>query len=145
MNQFSEEAESTLNKAFALLNANRHKEALEIFLSLESHYANSSVLNGMIATCYYLSADYKNSEVYFRKTTLLNPKSELASRGLFHSLWSQGKFRKATDEMKRFLSSYEPVGYKILIEELYEHKEDQSIYCQKVIDKYYQKFFLHRI
>ncbi len=40
----------------------------------------------------------------FKKATQLNNKSEIASLGLFHSLWEKGDWYNALEEMKRFIS-----------------------------------------
>ena len=40
----------------------------------------------------------------FRRAVLLSPHSELASVGLFHTLWASGKHDAALKEMERFLA-----------------------------------------
>jgi tetratricopeptide (TPR) repeat protein len=109
-----------LEEAFTRKNEERYPEALHMLLNLEVKYPDIAVLSGTIASCYYLMTRYRKAEMYFRKTTVLNPASELASRGLFHSLWQQARFTKALEEMDRYLSANNPVRtcYRITLEEL---------------------------
>lgn len=46
------------------------------------------------------------------------PDTELASRGLFHSLWKLGRYDEAFEEMKRFLSIADSEGYLELLSDL---------------------------
>ncbi len=139
-NLFTKEEESILDEGFRLKNLENYAEALNIFSSLESKHPNSSILNGIIASCYFFLEDYKGAEIYFKKTVALNEKSELASIGLFHSLRDQEKFKKALTEMTRFLSENEPINYKITIEELYDNRENEPKYYVKLVNEWYKKY-----
>lgn len=143
MSQFTKTDEAILDKGFVFKNEEKYTEVLEIFLSLKPKYSDSAVLNGTIASCYFGLEQYTKAELYFKKTTVLNSKSEVASRGLFHSLWSQGKFKKALEELDRFLSENDPAetSYKITIEKLYINKENEPDYSLKIIHKYHNKYF----
>jgi tetratricopeptide (TPR) repeat protein len=82
-------------KALKLQNINRHKNALVILHSLKSKHSKRSVLYGLIGKSYYLVKDFEKSKIYFRKCITLNPCSELASLGLFHSFVKTGNFKKS--------------------------------------------------
>jgi predicted Zn-dependent protease len=55
----------------------------------------------------------------FRQATLLSPKSELASLGLFHALWESGDTDGAFEEMKRFIAAAGPSDeYRKVLQEI---------------------------
>ena len=58
----------------------------------------------------------------FKKSTELSPKSERASLGLFHSLWSLGKEVEALEEMKRYqrLTNFQCQDYREILGEITE-------------------------
>ena len=100
------------------------------------------MLNGLIATAYYFAKEYAISAAYYKKTTGLNPRSELASLGLFHSLWELKNYRRAYQEMERFLSSNEANNYKVTLKELYEQLSKRTPHYQKlIIEAYDRKYF----
>ena len=123
--------EAIFNKAIKLQNNNRHKNALKILFSLEGKYSKFSPLYGLIASSFFQAQDFKNSTKYFKKTLKLNPRSELASLGLFHSLEKIGKLKNASMEMDTFLSNNKASLYKATILEM---NENISVYT-----KSYQK------
>ena len=129
--------EIIFNKAIKLQNNNRHKNALKILFSLEAKYSKYSPLYGLIASSFYQTDDFKNSTKYFEKTLKLNPNSELASLGLFHSLLEIGKLKSAFLEMDRFLSSNKANLYKTTILEMNENISSYAkSYQQNIIKKY---------
>jgi tetratricopeptide (TPR) repeat protein len=134
--------EVLIEKAIALNNKKLYNEALAILLNIEEKYKNSSVINGLIATALYHSKEYKTSANYYKITTELNPRSELASLGLFHSLWELKDYYHAYKEMDRFLSNNEANNYKVTLKELHEQLSEQAPFYQKnIIDTYYKKYF----
>jgi tetratricopeptide (TPR) repeat protein len=75
---------------------------------------------------------YHEAAGYFKRLTILKPKSERGSLGLFHSLWDLDLREEALEEMKRFLSiskseEYEEIlsGIMVAIEE--DESEVQDI------------------
>ena len=50
----------------------------------------------------------------------LKPDTELASRGLFHSLWKLGRHNEALEEMKRFLLIADSEEYRQLLKGMME-------------------------
>jgi hypothetical protein len=47
--------------------------------------------------------DHSQREAHFRAASVIAPRKELASLGLFHALWDQGRRTEALEEMVRFL------------------------------------------
>jgi hypothetical protein len=134
--------ELLIEEAIALNNNKLYKEALVILHGIEPKYKESSMLNGLIATAYYFGKKYAISAAYYKVTAELNPRSELASLGLFHSLWELKNYRLAYQEMERFLSSNDADNYKVTLKELYEQLSNRTPHYQKlIIEIYYRKFF----
>jgi tetratricopeptide (TPR) repeat protein len=57
---------------------------------------------------------------YLRRATELSPKSERASLGLFHSLWSANQVNKALEELKRYqqLTNWSCRDYLQIVDEI---------------------------
>lgn len=125
-----------IGKAIGLQVSGRHKDALKMLHDLESQNSDLSSLYGLIASSYYQLCDYKMSTLYFEKTLKLNPSSELASVGLFHSLEKGGKLKKAFLEMERFLAVNEPKLYTTTLLEMKENiKYYPESYQRRIIQK----------
>jgi predicted Zn-dependent protease len=58
------------------------------------------------------------ASLLFKRVTILAPKSELASLGLFHTLFELGKTDDAFEEMKRFISISYSEEYERLLEDM---------------------------
>ena len=73
---------------------------------------------GVLAHIYFTQRDLSKALDCYIETVSLSPKSELASLGLFHTLWDLGRAGEACNEAKRFLSLRESEEYFLLIEEM---------------------------
>ena len=76
---------------------------------------------GVLASLYFQVDKFDESAVFFKKAVDLSPASEVASLGLFHSLWSIGKKEEALKEMRRYLEISESEEYKNLLSEISEN------------------------
>lgn len=110
--------EILIEKAISYQNKNWHKRALKILHSVEIRHKNVSCLYGLIASSYYQLKQFELSLKYFKKTTKLNPDSELASLGLFHSLMKLNKTNLAFNEIIRFTKKNTPKHYLITLKGL---------------------------
>lgn len=134
--------EVLVEKAISLNSKNLFIEALSILLEIEAKYKKSSMINGLIATSYYHAKEYGMSAEYYKRTIELNPRSELASLGLFHSLWEMKNYSGAFKEMDRFLSSNEANTYKVTLKELFEQLRKRTPrYQRTIVEVYYKKYF----
>lgn len=139
--KFIEEDELLINQAIDLKNKSEFHDSLNILLPMLSQYPNDSRLYGLVATNHYLMEDYSNSRKFFLVTVELNPKSELASLGLFHSYRELKKFRKSFQELDRFLSNNQPNLYKVTLEEQYKQLSGiTSAFGRKIVLKYYHQY-----
>ena len=94
--------------------------AAEIFERLALEYPNRPYILGMLGAVYRDLGDYERAVDCFRRTLSLSPKSELASRALFFSLWDIGKHDEAIAEMERFLSVAKSKEYDLIVREMIE-------------------------
>ena len=132
--KFSTADELMFDEFFKLKESNKFSEALLVIRKIEKNHKNSSVVLGLLGTIYYELKDYKNSSKYFKRTVLLNPKSELASLGLFHSFKHLGENIPAMKEIHRYVSLAKPKLYKTAIKELSDNIHNvRSPFEKKII------------
>lgn len=121
-------AEKLFEEAIALRDSHKPLEAIEKFreiLSISSKY--EAAIFGLMGHIYYQMKDLSNSLDCYQKSTNLSPKSELASIGLFHTLWDLGREWDALAEAKRFLSLCDSEEYLLMIEEMRDSFEAAGI------------------
>ena len=111
---------------FDLRNKKEYTKAISILKRLNKKYKNNSVISGLLGTAFFEIANYARSKYYFKKATILNEKSELASLGLFHTLIILGREILALNELDRFVSVNKPVKYKKTISDLKKSIKDSS-------------------
>jgi len=83
----------------------------------QNERVNAAVL-GYLGNIYWDLGDLESARKCYKRSTQLNPGSELASLGYFHTLWDMGKFRRAVAEARRFLSKRDSEEYFRMIEEM---------------------------
>lgn len=113
------EAEKLFEEAIKLRDSDKCLEAIEKFneiLSKSPKY-KAPVL-GVMGHIYFKLKDLEKALDCYEKTVNLSPKSELASLGLFHTLWNLGRHDDAFNEMKRFLSLSSSEEYTHLLSEM---------------------------
>jgi predicted Zn-dependent protease len=112
------------DQAMNLRNAGNFSEALESFklLAKESPKFNGTFMM-MGHICWKLNQNNEAAE-YFGKAVEMSPKLEIASLGLFHSLWNQGKTDEALLEMRRFLTIASSDEYTEILEAILRETED---------------------
>jgi predicted Zn-dependent protease len=93
-----------VNEAIKLRDARRYAEAKAKLLALADEHPDSASVFGILADVYWRLHSLDNAIQCFARASKLSPKSELASLGLFHTLWEAGQTERALDEMERFMS-----------------------------------------
>jgi predicted Zn-dependent protease len=111
-------AYNVLGRLIRAYRSGKRREAQRGLVLLAGQYPNSAPVIGYLAGVYYRFRQLKRASELFRRTTELSPKSELASVGLFHSLWGQGFKQQAFDEMRRFLSLHHSTEYAQLLHDM---------------------------
>jgi len=147
MRSFNVKEQSLINLALELKSNSQYKESLDILLEIHKKRGEyNSVINGLVASVFYESKDYKKSSNFFRTATILNPKSELVSLGLFHSLIEIREDELAMKEILRYLSEHVPDNYKITIKELFEEPANVlSEDMERFISNLYKKYSLDKL
>ena len=107
-----------LNEALKLKATKKYGQAKEILLALADENADSAAIFGILGDVYWHLDSLHEAIRCFTRATELSPTSELASLGLFHTLWEAGQIRPALNEMKRFLSTSHSAEYARLLDEL---------------------------
>ena len=110
--------EPEYNRALALRENNPH-EAIRILKELDRRFPNHEIIVGTLGSIYFSLKDWANALPVYERATQLAPKSELASLGLFHSLWHHERYDDAVEEAKRFIriNGLTP-EYSLLLDEL---------------------------
>jgi predicted Zn-dependent protease len=117
-NSNKDELKTLLDRSVKLIGRGKHREALRILNPLSDQHPRSAAVFGMLGRAFFEIGDMKKSRDAFKRAVDLNPKSELASLGLFHSLWGQEAASEAFAEMRRFLSITDSSEYKTLLRDL---------------------------
>ncbi len=89
--------------ALRLWGEDKPQEAINVFKKLNAEFPNQPALLGMIGGIYRTLDDFTNALTYFEKTVEFSPKSELASRALFLTLWELKRYENAFEEAQRFI------------------------------------------
>jgi predicted Zn-dependent protease len=106
------------NAAIQANRAGRTVYAIRVLKALAAGNPNSAAILGYLAGVYYMQERFEDAEKTFRRTVTLSPKSELASLGLFHSLWQLGRRHESFAEMRRLLTDVDSEEYKTLLRDL---------------------------
>jgi tetratricopeptide (TPR) repeat protein len=110
--------ELNFDRVFELRKSGALEEAYSILLELDRAKLNYGPVLGIMGhVCWELERLEEASQL-FKRVTVLAPKSELASLGLFHTLFELGKTDDAFEEMKRFISISHSEEYERLLEDM---------------------------
>lgn len=98
--------EKLFDQAINYRDNGEYQKAINMLLKIFKEYPDDPKIHGVFVVLggiYFDMEQYNKSLKYFKKATNLRPKYELASLGLFHSLWDLGKKKQALAEMDRIL------------------------------------------
>ena len=99
-------------------NSGNYLKAIEVAEMLTAEFSQEASAFGLLASLNFMTEKYEKASISFKKTTVLAPKSETASLGLFHSLWRLNDHEGAFVEMKRFTAIVNSEEYDNLIKEM---------------------------
>ncbi len=91
----SPEAMKAMQAAEDFFHAKQYDKAIvqyEQAIKLDPNFAEAVIFLG---DCYFFKEDYVRAEQYFRRATVLNPRSGQAWRFLFDTFWKQGRLKDA--------------------------------------------------
>jgi len=114
------------NSALKLREEKKYDEAIQVFLDLIKIKPSDTATFGMLAATYWDLGNLTKAIEYFQYAITLNEKSETASLGLYHTLWSSGRHEDALEEMKRFCSLQYSEEYNLILKELNESWDEDE-------------------
>ncbi len=139
--EFVDKDELFFKEFFLLKEKRQFKKALILLSQLEKIYEKSSLVYGLYGAINYELKNYKESSKYFKKVIAINPKSETASLGLFHSFINLSKPTLALKELVRYSELKKPELYLVTIKELMENIEDfELVSNRKMIQNLFNKW-----
>jgi tetratricopeptide (TPR) repeat protein len=115
--------DSLFKLATSLRNEGKLRESVEVLSKVLAEYPADRYNPGIhtvLGGVYSNLEEYENALINFRKATELNPKSELASLGLYVTLSDLDKDEEALHELFRYLKIHPADLYKDTLEELLE-------------------------
>lgn len=87
----------------------------------------------MLSTVERKIGQFASAEMHSRTAISLLPHSQLASIGLFHVLWDQGKHREALTEVLRLVCTRDSEHYRELLSHGFD--DDLDLELRKLADK----------
>lgn len=109
--------------AIDLRNRGELRDAVAMLSKIVDDYSNDeriAGIHGLLAGIYMDLKEHEKALENFRKATILSPKSELASLGLYLSYVNADRDEEAIGELIRYLKKYPADLYKVTLEELLE-------------------------
>ncbi len=98
--------------------------AMDLLKDLADMYPTEKVVFILLGHLYWEEDDLIHAQCYFQKATELDPSLEVASLGLYHTLWSSGLREEALEEMKRFIQISRSDEYDSLLQAFRECKDE---------------------
>jgi tetratricopeptide (TPR) repeat protein len=96
------EMERQLKKAIESYNAGNMGEAIGALEKIIVDYPDRAPILWYLGGFYFVNEQPERAVPYFQRATVLAPKVERASLGLFNALWETNRRHEALEEMKRF-------------------------------------------
>lgn len=112
----SPEFKAMLNQALELKNQERYAEAVQLLEQLREKNPQSASVHAILGEVLWEQIGASEAIAAFQKAVELAPTSELASLGLFHTLFEIGDKQRALQERNRFLSLSDSEEYAAIAE-----------------------------
>ena len=106
------EYEAPLNQAIDLWHAGNSTEAIRILSELSVRYADQAPIEGMLSGYLHQSGEVQAALPHARNAVRLAPRSELAARVLFHTLYELNMLDEAREELSRFILNARTIELK---------------------------------
>jgi tetratricopeptide (TPR) repeat protein len=108
------------SEATKLQDAGQLEAAKNLLLELAGKDTPSMRILAALGLVSYELGLWDDAASVFESGTQMSPDLESVSKGLFHSLWKQGKLVEALEEVKRFQSISDSEDYQEIIREINE-------------------------
>jgi tetratricopeptide (TPR) repeat protein len=119
--------EKMFESAIELRDKGELTSAVQILSEILANFSNDPGISGVhevLGGIYNDLKEYEKGFENFKKATIINPKSELASLGLYISYVELNKIEEAIAELFRYLNTNEADLYKVTLGELLEGLEE---------------------
>lgn len=110
--------QSRFEEALRVRDEGRFLEAEQMLSELAKEDPGNLAITLARAGVLFKMNNFSEAAQLFGDIIRSQPSTELASRGLFHSLWKMGRYDEAFEEMKRFLSMADSEAYFDLLSDL---------------------------
>ena len=110
-----------------LRNKGELRDSINVFTQILANYPNDKRTHGVYSVLGGIHADLGEKDkalMNFKMATELNPKSELASLGIYLTFAELDKDEKAIQELIRYLNYYPANLYKVTLKELLKGLEN---------------------
>ncbi len=107
-----------MSLAIELKNQDQYDEAAGLLCVVAESHTESASVHALLADVFWEKGDLEKAVLSFRRAVELSPTSEMASLGLFHTLWESKDKPGAVSEMHRFLSVSKSEEYAGIAKEL---------------------------
>ena len=102
----------SLEQARSLVEAGKNDEARFCLLESLKEDPNNHAALLMLGGSYFIEEKYSEAEMAFERLILMEPGEGKFSIALFNTLWKSDRTEEALEEIKRFMSTADPVKEK---------------------------------
>jgi len=104
--------EKSLDQARSLVESGKNNEARFCLLESLKEDPNNHAALLMLGGSYFTEEKYSEAEMVFERLILMEPGEGKFSIALFNTLWKSDRTEEALEEIKRFMSTADPVKEK---------------------------------
>jgi len=108
--------ETRLKKAKTLLEAGLGEDARLLLLEILKENPDNMTALLILGGVYFYEEKYAEAEMVYERLVLAEPGSGMLSIALFNSLWKQGRYEEAGEEIRRFIAVADKVQERETIE-----------------------------
>ncbi|VAX12382.1 hypothetical protein MNBD_GAMMA24-1248 [hydrothermal vent metagenome] len=112
--------EERLKNAKALLEADKNEAARILLLEILKNDPDNTTALLMLGGAYFYDKKYAEAEMVYQRLIMVKPGSGMLSIALFNSLWNQGRYEEAADEIRRFIQIADKVHERETLEKYAE-------------------------
>ena len=120
--------EKTLKQARALAEAGKNEKARLLLLEILKDEPDNKTALLILGGAYFTADKLQEAEMVFERLILMEPGTGEFSIALFNTLWKQGRYEEAMEEIKRFMEIADRVKEKKTIDQYIAISEKMTGY-----------------
>ena len=120
--------EKTLKQARALAEAGKNEKARLLLLDILKDEPDNKTALLILGGAYFTADKLQEAEMVFERLILMGPGTGEFSIALFNTLWKQGRYEEAMEEIKRFMGVADRVKEKKTIDQYIAISEKMTGY-----------------